>query len=163
MKPKTLSLGICIIVLIALVFITGCTFPSAQNTPAQTGSPAATVVTTAPAATVTPAGSAVPTSAVVSSATTNPWVNFKEPTTAAGAVTTGEPTVIETEAPTPLITETPFVEVTLTEPPTPVPTTPSVNDTCSNIGGNICMANQTCSGAYIKTTDEPKCCAGVCQ
>jgi hypothetical protein len=163
MKPKTLSLGICIIVLIALAFIAGCTSPSTQNTPAQAGTPAATVVTTVPAAMVTPAGSAVPASAVNPSATTDVWVNFKEPTTAAGAVTTGEPTVMGTEVPTPVITETPFVEVTLTEPPTPVPTTPSVNDTCSNIGGNICQANQTCSGAYIKTTDEPKCCAGVCQ
>ena len=163
MKTKTIALGICIIVLIALAFSAGCSSPPEQNTPAPATSPAAAVKTAAPAAAGTQAAGTVPASAAVSSATTTPWVNFKEPTTAAEATPTGEPTVMETEAQTPVVTETPFIEVTLTEPPTPVPTTPYVSDTCSHIGGNICMANETCSGAYIRTTDVQNCCAGVCQ
>jgi len=163
MKPKIIPIGICVIVLIALVFSAGCTSSPAENTPVQTNSPTATVETTIPAATMTPIGSAVPTSAVIPSGTTSPLVNFKEPTTAAGAVITGEPTVMETEPLPPVITGTPFVEVTLTETPTPVPTIPSVANTCSNIGGNACLANETCSGAYIRTTDEPQCCAGICE
>ena len=163
MNLKIIQTGICAVILIALLLSAGCAFLPGGNTAAPTGSATPSVTTRIPTVTVTAAASAVPTSQAAASGTTDPWANFVAPTTAPGQVITGAPTAAGTEAITPVVTATPFVEVTLTEPPTPVPTTPSVADTCSNIGGNVCMANETCSGAFIKTTDQAQCCAGVCQ
>jgi hypothetical protein len=167
MKLKTIHTGICAIVLIALLFSAGCSNTSGGDTatPTSGATPAATTMKTT--AKVTAAVTAAPasgtaTSGAAAAATTNPWANFVEPTTLPGQVVTEESEAV-TEALTPEPTLTPFVEVTYTEPPTPIPTMPYVADTCANIGGNVCMANETCSGAFIKTKDEALCCAGICE
>ena len=83
-------------------------------------------------------------------ATTDPWANFVAPTDTLGAEITGISTVVETEvptvagteAPTSAVTEAATAEVTLTIPPTPLPTVAYVARTCSDIGGNVCLANE---------------------
>jgi hypothetical protein len=155
MKHVNIQMGICVLVLIALLWSAGCTSQPAGNTPAQ--QPAATQ---SPAATVSTSSNTNPSQAVVVNGTPDPWANFVAPTESTGANVT-QAAVSETR--TPEMPATPVVIVTEIVTPTPVPTTPSVNDTCSNIGGNSCLPNETCSGAYIRTTDNPKCCAGVCQ
>lgn len=164
MNLKTIQMGICAAVLIALLCSAGCTFLSGGDTTAPTGSATPTITTKLPTVKVTTSVSIVPTSTIAASGTTDPWANFVEPTSTPEKVGTEEPTVTETEAPTPEITETASVDnVPLTEEPTPVPTIVYVPYTCSYIGGNVCMANETCSGAFVKTTDEAQCCAGVCE
>ena len=166
MNLKTIQMGICVAILIALLCSAGCTFLSGGDNAAPTSSTTPTVTTKMPTVKVTTTISVVPTSAsgVAASGTTDPWANFVEPTSTPEKVGTEEPTVVETEAPTPEITETSSVDnVPLTEEPTAIPTIVSVPYTCSYIGGNLCMANETCSGAFVKTTDEAQCCAGVCE
>ena len=154
MNHVNIRMGIFVIVLIVFVLSAGCIFQPAGNSPAQQPG------TQTQAAAVSTAPDANPTQAVAANATPDPWAKFVAPTEVPGSNAT-EPAVSETQ--TPETPATPAVIVTEVTTPTPVPTTPSVNDTCSNIGGNSCLSNETCSGAYIRTTDEPKCCAGVCQ
>lgn len=165
MNQKTIQIGICAIVLIALLFSAGCTFPSGGDTATPTVSTTPVVTTKMPTVKMTTAVIGVPTSAVAVTETTDPWANFVEPTTLPGEEITEEATEVVTEEPTAEVTEAETVaeEVPLTEEPTAVPTIPSVASTCSNIGGNVCLANEKCSGAFIKTTDEPLCCAGICE
>jgi hypothetical protein len=152
MKFKTIHIGICALVLIAFLCCAGCTSQPAGNTPVQ--QPAATQ---SQAAAVPTAANANPQQTAGANVTPDPWAHFVAPpdANASQGVVTGIQTTVTTALPVETITEI----VT----PTPVPTAPSVNDTCSNIGGNLCQANEVCSGAFIRTTDVPNCCAGVCQ
>jgi hypothetical protein len=148
-------MGICVLVLIAFLWSAGCTSQPAGNTPAQQP-----VATQSPAAIVSTALNTNPSQTVAVKGTPDPWANFVAPSESPGTNNT-EPAVSETQPVE--TTATPVEIITEIVTPTPVPTTPSVNDTCSNIGGNVCLTSETCSGAYIRTTDEPQCCAGVCQ
>jgi hypothetical protein len=157
MQFKNIQTGICALVLILVLFSAGCIFPQSGSPAAQNSSP-----TQKPTAEVTTAASH-PSSAIPAvTGTRDPWAQFVEPNTTAENAAMSL-TSEATEAPTPVITETPFIEVTLTEKPTTIPTIATVADTCSNIGGNACLSNETCSGEFIKTTDVAQCCAGICE
>ena len=160
MKLTPFQMGMCALVMITLLFSSGCIFPSGGNTPAPS-----TTITTPSTVKVTSAVSAAPTSTALPalpSATTDPWSQFVEPTESPTTTGTNKPGVTVTETSEPTVTETPVVEETLTEVPTTIPEI-VVPLSCSRMGGNVCMANETCSGAFVKTTDENQCCAGVCE
>ncbi len=169
MKLRNIRMGICLfVVVIAFLLSAGCIFqPSGNTAPVQQP-----VATQSPAATMSTTANAVPPTTVAVNGTPDPWANFVSPTE---TPTTNVTETAISETPTPGSTTMPTLS-SVTEQatqtggtipeliaPTPVPTIPFVNDTCSNIGGNDCLGTETCSGAYIRTRDVPKCCAGVCQ
>lgn len=173
MTSRTIPAAICLCIIIALAAVSGCSFLSGGDTsaPAQTtataaATPSATHTLPATAATAAPAAGG--TAALT---TQDPWEKFVSPTltaegvttkaTVAGVTTQATVAAVTTEE-TVAATATPTAEVTLTQAPTTNPTIATVADTCSNIGGNVCLSNEVCDGAYIHTSDEAACCAGVC-
>jgi hypothetical protein len=173
MKPTIVTTTICALVLIAFLLCAGCSILSEGDSGTTTSSATPVVTTqattakvTTPATTrITTRVTAAPESTVVAGETTDPWANFVEPTETEEEQVTEEPTVEETEPEEEVVTEEPTAEAEEieTEIPTTEPTIPYVADTCGNIGGNICSSDEVCSGAFIKTTDEAQCCAGICE
>jgi len=168
MNLKTVHICITAIILIALLCSAGCAFPFGGDTAAPDGNATPAVTTKMSTVTATATVSGVPVSTIGASGTFDPWENFVEPTnTPIEGITEGltvKPTAVETDDSIVEVTATTTVDlVTLTEVPTPAPTVASVAYTCSYIGGNVCVGTEKCTGAFIKTTDEAQCCAGICQ
>ena len=167
MNLKIIQISITAVILIALLCSAGCVFPFGGDTTIPSGN--ATPAVTTKMSTVTGAAtmSGAPGSTIATSGTYDPWENFVDPTnTPIEGITEGvtaKPTAAETEDSIVEVTATPTLDtVTLTEMPTAAPTVASVAYTCSYIGGNVCTGTEKCSGAFIKTTDEAQCCAGIC-
>ena len=140
--------GTCILIVIAFVLIAGCAFLNPGNTPAQSATqgstPTLTVVPTATleATPAAPGETPVPTATLEAAQTTQAGETAVPTATLVGAAqTTGA-----------------VVSVI----PTQQTAVASVADTCADTGGHICLADETCSGDLISTTDSSKCCAGTC-
>jgi hypothetical protein len=179
MKPRTFGTGICAIAVIALLLTAGCMFQPAGNAPAQPVPPQETI--TVPVSPTTEEVTQLPAPEPSESPDQAPPVQETavEVTTAVsvlqscgdigGAVcfayenctgdfikTTDEPRCCAGSC------ESTGQPAVTGEPTTPV-LSPEVSQTCSDIGGNVCLANEECTGAFIRTTDEVHCCAGTCE
>ena len=145
MKRMYIGTGTCVLIVIAFVLIAGCAFLNPGNTPAQPATQGATPIPTATleATPAAPGETPVPTATLEAAQTS--------------AGETAVPTATLEAAQT--IQAVAVVSVIPTQQQTAVA---SVADTCADTGGHICLADETCSGSLLNTTDSSMCCAGTC-
>ena len=164
MKRMYIGTGTCVLIIIAFVLIAGCAFLNPGNTPAQ---PATSGVTPIPTASLeaaqTISGVApIPTASLEAAQTTSGVTPTSTSTQEATQTTSGVtpiPTSTQEAAQTTQGGVGVAVTPVITAQQTPVA---AVADTCANIGGHPCLADETCSGSLISTTDSSRCCAGTC-
>ena len=164
MKRIFRGTGTCVLIIIAFVLFAGCTFLNPGNAPVQSSSTPGVTSTSPVVQETTPAVAGVTTASPVVQETTPAAAGVtptstvaQTSTTVVAGVTTTAPVVQGT---TPAVAGVPITTAISTlAQPTPEVVIPQ---TCAVIGGVICLADETCSGSMVNTTDSSMCCAGTC-